>query len=211
MALDPTCAVGEAFVQQCLDGTNALNPVWARTQQPDGSWSEWTALTWYQCPGDEALFAAIEREWSQLQPAPSVINLQPGNGWVIATVPTIAMADDAPRTHSTTLLGASVEIRATPSGYVWDWGDGERTTTTDPGRPYPNATVTHTYPHASGGARVALTTTWTGEYRVNGGAWVNFDSTIESAASPVMLAVHDPRSRLVDCDVTDSCRLIASG
>ncbi len=161
----------------------------------------------YFCPNDAPLLAAIEREWTQLKPQPSDIALQPNTGWVIATVPTVAMAADAPRLHAATLLGAAVDIRATASGYNWQWGDGSHTATTDPGRPYPNATLTHTYPHAPDAANVALTTTWTGEFRINGGPWQDFDTTINSASNPVALTIYDPRSRLVDCDLAGQCRV----
>lgn len=209
MARDPVCLGNDPNVVICLDGTPALEPIWSRRQASDGTWGSWIAVSWYTCPGDADLLAAIEREWTQLRPAPSTIELQPNTGWVIANVPTVAMAEDAPRLHATTLLGAGVEIRATPSGYVWNWGDGAQTSTTDPGRPHPHATLTHTYPHASGNATVGLTTTWTGEYRVNGGPWIDFSSTISSDADPVVLTVHDPRSGLVDCDLVGNCRLSA--
>ena len=203
----PTCPNGDPITMECLDGSQAELPWWVRTQDADGFWSEWQIYRDYLCPGEAALLAAIQREWTQLHPQPSDIGLQPNTGWVIATVPTVAMAADAPRVHQATLLGANVEIRATASGYRWDWGDGTHTQTSDPGRPYPHATLTHTYPHASDSARVALTTTWDGEYRINGGPWLPFDSTITSTSTPVDLTIYDPRSRLVDCDLNAQCRI----
>jgi hypothetical protein len=207
----PTCPNNDPITVVCLDGSDAQLPVWARTQNADGTWTDWSIVRDYYCPGDAPLLAAIQREWTQLKPQPSDINLEPNTGWIIATVPTIAMAGDAPRLHQATLLGANVDIRATASGYRWEWGDGSHTTTTDPGRPYPNATLTHTYPHAEDAAQVSLATTWTGEYRVNGGPWIDFDSTISSSSTPVDLVIYDPRSRLVNCDLDNNCRIEAHG
>jgi hypothetical protein len=209
--LTPSCPNGDPIVETCLDGSDAVDPLWRRMQRADGTWTEWAVVQMYTCPGDAPLLAAIEREWTQLRPQPSEINLQPNTGWVIATVPTVAMAGDAPRLHSATLLGAAVEIRATASGYRWSWGDGSHTETSDPGSPYPDASLTHTYPHAADLATVALTTTWTGEYRVNGGPWLPFDSTINSTSTPVDLTIYDPRSRLVDCNLGGQCHIDASG
>lgn len=184
----------------------------------DGSLSSATALpgddnqviVTRDCPDFEAIAAAAEREWTTLHPIASQIQLQPNTGWVIATVPTVAMASDAVQTHQATLLGSDVTIRATASGYLWEWGDGEQTATTDPGAPYPFATVTHTYPHAADAATVALTTTWTGEFRVGTSAWFPFDATITSASTPVDLTIYDPRSRLVNCDLQGRCRLAST-
>jgi len=209
--LTPSCPNNDPIVEYCLDGSAAQLPIWRRTQNTDGTWTEWAVVQMYTCPGDAPLLAAIEHEWTQLRPQPSDIALQPNTGWVIATVPTVAMAEDAPRLHAATLLGAAVDIRATASGYRWEWGDGSHTSTSDPGRPYPHGTVTHTYPHASEEATVQLETTWTGEYRINGGPWRDFDTTISSESTPVDLAIYDPRSRLVACDLADSCRIEASG
>jgi hypothetical protein len=206
----PTCTSGQGPVILCIDGTEADLPLWVRTQNADGTWTQWELVSGYTCPGDAPLLAAIQREWTQLQPEPSAINLQPNTGWVIATVPTVATAGDGPRLQSAVLLGADVDIRATAQEYRWEWGDGTHTSTTDPGQPYPNATLTHTYAHASDVVTVTLTTTWSGQYRVNGGPWVNFDSTINSDSTPVQLTIYDPRSRLVDCDLDGHCVLEAS-
>ncbi|WP_156155759.1 hypothetical protein [Demequina phytophila] len=188
-------AAGE--LPECEAGMTPLLPTWWR-ELIDGVWTGWQVATWYTCPNEQDLFALIEREWTELRPEPSEMSLQPGTGVVYATVPTIAIADDSQRFHNAILLGAEVEIRATPANYTWTWGDGEETTTDDPGAPYPNATVTHAYGRSLDAATVTLTTTWSGEWRAGGGTWSPFDTTIATTSPGVALEVLHPRAVLVD-------------
>ncbi len=192
-----TCSpLGSGFVG-CPAGVTPTEPLWVRYALADGSWGPWELVTWYSCPSQQDLIAAIEREWTELRPQPTAISLQPDTGRVYATVPTIAIADPTARLHSAQVLGASVTIRATPAHYTWSWGDGESTTTDDPGAPYPHATVTHAYGRALDAATVSLTTTWSGEYRIGGGPWTDFDTTIATTTAGPTLEVLHPRSRLV--------------
>ncbi|MDN4483780.1 hypothetical protein [Demequina lignilytica] len=172
-------------------------PLWMREQLADGTWSDWTLVSWYTCPSEGDLLALIEREWTQLRPEPSTVAVQPDGGWVYATVPTIAYAEDAPRLHGAVLLGADVTIRATPTRYTWRWGDGETLTTEDPGRPYPDATVSHAYGPTVTVATIALDTTWSGHYRIGDGTWEPFDTTITSTSAGPTLDVLHPRTHLV--------------
>lgn len=170
----PGCADPLVVDMPCLDGTQALEPLFVRTENGDGSWGRWEMVSYYTCPQDEVLVAAIEHEWSTLTPTPSTATIQPAGGWVYANVPTIAMADDGPQVRTMTVLGAQVDIRATPATFTWVWGDGEHTVTQDPGAPYPDETLTHTYAHMEGEVTVALETTWSGQYRINTGTWAAF-------------------------------------
>jgi hypothetical protein len=57
-------------------------------------------------------------------------------------------------------------ITITPAHYTWDWGDGtEPLETDDPGAPYPDGHVTHTYDRAAH-LTVALTTEWSATYTI---------------------------------------------
>ncbi|WP_062460663.1 hypothetical protein [Demequina soli] len=158
--------------------------------------------TWYTCPAESDLLALIEHEWTSLHLDAPAVTLQPGTGQVIATVPTIAFADAAVRDHAAVLLGAQVEIRATPSRFTWSWGDGDSTTTDDPGAAYPNATITHAYGRALDSATVILETLWSGQWRVAGGAWADFDTTIATVSPGIDLEVLHPRAHLVEGPLT---------
>ncbi|WP_430866805.1 hypothetical protein [Demequina aurantiaca] len=205
--VSPLCTGDVAIAQTCPDGSTAQDPLYARTQLDDGSWTRWSQVSWYQCADDpDALFAAIEHEWANLTPTPSSVTLQPDTDWVYANVPTIAMADDSATTHNATLLGVSVQIRATPETFTWAWGDGETTVTDDPGSAYPHATLTHTYEHQEGNVSVSLATRWDGEYRIGTGPWTAFGTSITSQSPPITIEVRNPQSLLVACDTSGRCR-----
>jgi hypothetical protein len=203
--LEPTCVRNDPITETCIDGSPALDPLWMRVQQPDGSWGTWRAITWYYCPNDAALETAILNAWTSLTPTPPQINVQPNTGWVYASVPTVFYVERQPIVTQTTLLGASVRIRATHHRYSWTWGDGSDTVTGNPGAPYPNQSLTHTYLHFEGDVVVRLTTSWNGEYSINGGNWVDISGNIYTDSDPLPLTVHNPHSHLVDCDIDGNC------
>jgi hypothetical protein len=206
MDLAPACINNDPVVEFCDDGSEALNPVWARTQRADGSWGDWAILYTYYCPQDAERLRLIEAEWASLNPASPQINMQPPNGWAYASMPTVVYVEDQPLIHTATILGINVQIRATPQSFAWNWGDGNETTTTDPGQPYPDYTVSYTYEHFEGDVAVELTTTWSGEYSVDGGAtWNAIVGTISTSPDPIPLTIHNPKSRLVDCDLNGNC------
>lgn len=172
-----------------------------------GVWSPWELFHWDVCFVPPELIVSIQEEWDSLTPTPTPLNLQPDTGWVYTTVPTIAFTDDAPLIHHATLLGVPVRIRATPSGFTWTWGDGSVTRTVDAGSPYPDYSLSHTYMYREGEVDVALETTWSGDYSVNGGPWIDITGTIKTQSGPVTIDVRDPQSRLVDCDLNNNCNI----
>lgn len=98
----------------------------------------------------------------------SPVHLQPGDGQALLNVPLILRTTGGTVVRDTTVLGFPVRIRATPTSWTWDLGDGTRLgPTSDPGRPYPRQTLTHTYT-SPGDRTVTLTTTWSGEYSIAG-------------------------------------------
>ncbi|WP_432541167.1 hypothetical protein [Kineococcus sp. SYSU DK002] len=99
---------------------------------------------------------------------PSPVHLQPGTGEAILNVPLVLHTTGGTVTRDTTVLGFPVTIRATPTSWTWDLGDGRRIgPTSDPGRPYPHQTLTHAYTEP-GDRAITLTTTWSGEYTIAG-------------------------------------------
>ncbi len=95
------------------------------------------------------------------------------------------------------MAGTTVAIRATPSEFTWTFGDGsDPLVTDDPGAWYPNHTISHEYTHA-GDYQVALTTTFTGEYSVAGGPWLDIPGTVVTASPPVDTHIVEARAHLI--------------
>ena len=64
------------------------------------------------------------------------------------------------------LIGEVIDVAMRPS-FTWSFGDGGFAITTDPGGPYPNGKITHTYSRP-GTYPVILITTWGGTFAHNG-------------------------------------------
>lgn len=65
-----------------------------------------------------------------------------------------------------TVVGEVVDVLLRP-GFVWSFGDGTFLSTTDPGRPYPNGKIKHTYKNP-GIYPVTLVQSWNGNWTHNG-------------------------------------------
>jgi hypothetical protein len=194
--------------QYCDDGSEATPPLWVRWETPSGSgnWGEWEMYRGYYCGPETTFNYHLRIAWDNMPIAPHVIMLQPDTGWVYSNVPTIAMVDRDQRQIATTILGRSVLIRANPGAMTWTWGDGNSTITTDFGSPYPNATLTHTYAYFEGDVIVNLTSAWSGQYSLDGGAtWQPAPGTATTTSTPVPLTVYNPHTHIVDCDVNGNC------
>jgi len=64
------------------------------------------------------------------------------------------------------LIGEVIDVVMRPS-FAWAFGDGSFKSTTDPGAPFPNGKITHTYSRP-GTYPVVLVTTWGGTFAHNG-------------------------------------------
>ena len=109
------------------------------------------------------------------------------------------------------LLGVSVDIRATPLKFLWDFdangesSDQSQLATTDAGRPWQPGDpppdeewVSNVWRHP-GNYRVTMTTTWRGEFRRDGGEWQPIDGEVTTVSEAGWFVVVGARSLLV-CD-----------
>lgn len=63
-----------------------------------------------------------------------------------------------------TLLGTPVTVYPRIIDYTWNFGDNQQLTTTDPGKPYPDGTVSHIY-RKSGRYQVTVTVRWAADWQ----------------------------------------------
>jgi hypothetical protein len=133
----------------------------------------------------------------QTLPLPELATKQqpPGNGLV--GLPVIFYTD-GPTTQTFTLdiRGFTVDIVAGATSFTWHTGDGTDLTSSDPGAPYPDQTVTHDY--ASGTYTASLTTTWGATFSVDGGASVAVPGTTTTDGPPVTFDVLQARAVLTN-------------
>ncbi|NMR20190.1 hypothetical protein [Cellulomonas fimi] len=189
----------------CPDGGTRTDPVLRRTVDPASAtgFTPWNLVDVGGCTTPVDLGPAVAAEFQRLPLTPSTLSVQPPNGWTLVNIDTLAYTDDATQTLTATVLGTPVLIRATPARFAWDFGDGtDPLVGTDPGRPYPDATIGHTY-RTAGTRQITLTTTWTADYQVTGtqvtgtGGWTPVTGTATTTTTSPPLTVHTARARLV--------------
>ncbi|GAA3279385.1 hypothetical protein [Nesterenkonia halobia] len=115
-------------------------------------------------------------------------------------------------------LGQTVEIRASPVIYHWDYGDGMSRTTTDPGGPLPEhdgtgekinktdfATKTSLVYEETGIYPVTVTTVYVGEFRYAGRDWTSLPGQLRVESSPGEADIWTQNSRWVSgaCESQD--------
>ena len=139
----------------------------------------------------------VRKAFERLTWPKSDLNLQPPDGTTLVGFATNFYTDNnEPTTQTVTLLGQQVTIEATPTSYLWHFGDGTDQTTTTPGAAYPNLLVTHQYQHASTAVHPSVDTTYTGRYRTGNGPWLSIRGTLTVTGEPGELAVREAQGVL---------------
>ena len=96
------------------------------------------------------------------------------------------------------LLSWSVEFKVDSHSYDFHYGDGTSSgTVEDAGGGYPDGSVKHTYTKPMDAASVSVDSRLTGQFRVNGGEWVDIDTIADLQDEPVTtLQVREAKARL---------------
>jgi hypothetical protein len=191
----------DGFDLECAEG-EILQPPRETRSRPTGTaeWGPWTALSSWQCatPQEGDLIDDVRTAFAEMTLTPPPVTVIDGRGWTFVQIDTIVYSDDEPQTLATTVGGTPVELRATPVEWRWDFGDNTKPlTTTKPGGPYPDKTVTHVYTRL-GTYTVTLTTTWQGQWRLVGETqWRDVDGQNTTTSTSEPFTTHEIRTRLV--------------
>ncbi|MFW7414133.1 hypothetical protein [Demequina sp. SO4-18] len=137
---------------------------------------------------------------------PTSYTTQPATGWAIASMGVIPIASTDPQTNAVTVLGTTVLLRATPTGFAWSTSDGTEITTSGANAGDGSGAQPLTFERREHRAELTLTTTWTGHYSLNGGAtWAEAPGTATTTSASTSIHIFNPRVQLVDCDTTGDC------
>lgn len=143
----------------------------------------------------------------RLLPHPVIGSAPPGHVTLVNIETVLWVASSADRRLGTVnLLGRQVDIRAHIDRVAWDFGDDSTVTTTGPGTAYTDAHPCrttqcpgyfgHTYLD-TGTMTITADLTWTGQFRVDGGAWQTIPGTVTAAATSTTIDVKEARGVLV--------------
>lgn len=139
----------------------------------------------------------VRSAFARLDLPAATLVIQPPDGLTLVNFDTnFYTTSTRPITRTVTLLGQQVTLVATPAEFHWDFGDGGAVTTTEPGAPYPDLTVTHNYLQ-TGTYRPSLATTFTGRFRVGDGAWQQIPGTVTIDGTGQALRAIEAQPKLV--------------
>lgn len=149
-------------------------------------------------------FGQIQEAFRALPFAVPRVNIQPEGDVTLVNLPTHYEAQwpatglkPGDISQKVQLLSWSVEFKIAPGSYNYSFGDGtESGWTDDPGGPYPEGKVRHTYKDTGEGP-VKVDAKLTGWYRVNGGQWETIDTVADLQDEPVTtITVREAKARL---------------
>ncbi len=118
----------------------------------------------------------------------SVLVVQPPGGRTLVNFETNFYTEAEEFTRTVRLAGQRVDLRIRPSGFGWHFGDGASLSTTSAGSPFPDLEVTHSY-RRRGAVGARVDTTYSADFRVNGGPWQAVEGTVTMAGQSVGLQV----------------------
>ncbi len=122
--------------------------------------------------------------------------------WAIIGKPAAFWTDADVSYIDMTLLTYAVTVKVTPEKHHWDFGDNTGATTTTKGsKPLPGEEpqIGHDFQN-TGSKTVVMTTTFSGEFSVDGGPWIPIDGYAHVASNELTIDVYRFHRYLVDDD-----------
>ncbi|XAS76359.1 hypothetical protein V3G39_17210 [Dermatophilaceae bacterium Sec6.4] len=195
-----------AAMQGCKNienaGTGDVYRIWRRVDVDGkirGPWDNVGTTCWPELvPGSHKprlTLAMIEHEWSLTPFTKPQLSIQPVNNRTLVTLPTYFQLSwpttgyEPGEERTVTLLGRTIKIRPTLKSNSYSFGDGtDSGPTTSLGGPWPTGDIRHAY-NNPGSFRATVTTTYAGQYTLDGGAWTDLPgtTTITSPAEPLLV------------------------
>ena len=131
------------------------------------------------------------------------------DGWVVVGLPANIYAIVDPQVVPGVLLGAPADVRFTPVGYRWDYGDGSSAVLGTKGgtwaalglREFDATETSHIY-EAAGSYTIRLSIVYRAEYRISGGPFIPIAGTITLPANELYITAGGAKTVLVDRDCT---------
>jgi hypothetical protein len=135
------------------------------------------------------------------QPLPPGIVIEPGS-WSLPRVPTNIFSSATAHSQSGTLLGWPIEVRFSPQGFRWSYGDGASASHSQAGsswgpHQFAGTATSHVF-RAPGTYTVTLQVDYSVSYRFNQGGFVPLAGTVTRAGPPATLQILRVDSVLVD-------------
>jgi len=154
--------------------------------------------------------AQIQQAFKRLPFSKPTVRIEPRGNVTLVNLPTYYEAtwpDDTGLqpgeiSQPVQLLSWSVEFKISSRSYTFHYGDGTSSgKVEDAGGGYPDGVIKHTYGKPIGAAKVTVDSQLTGQFRVNGGTWIDIDTIADLQDEPVTtLAVKESKARLYSND-----------
>lgn len=147
--------------------------------------------------------AMVRAEFAKTKFATPTVTMQPVGNKTLVTLPAYfraawpAAGFGPGEINSVTLVGYPVRIRPVFQSNSFTYGDGGSSgTTTSMGGGYPTGDIKHAYTRP-GSYRVSASTTYGGEFSVDGGPWMSIPGQVTVAGPTQTLEVVTAKNRLV--------------
>lgn len=145
---------------------------------------------------------------ASFRPIAPTLSMEP-DGWMLIGLPANFMARTQTHVVSGTLFSYPLDVRFTPTSYSWSWGDGSTSRSTVPGAswaalglPEFSPTPTSHVFDAKGVYRIAVTVSYTVEFRLDSLPWQSIAGTIPGPATIVAALAGDAKTVLVERECT---------